>query len=60
MGDATDNETTTGPDQLDSQATARREFLKKIGSAGVAVPAVTLLLAANFQPASAGTTQPPS
>ena len=37
----------------DPEAQARREFLKKIGKAGATVPAVSLLLAANFKTASA-------
>jgi len=37
----------------DPEAQARREFLKKIGKAGAAIPAVSLLLAANFKAASA-------
>ena len=53
MGDATEKKT-TGTDQPDSEGTVRREFLEKIGSAGVAAPAVALLLAAKFQPAEAG------
>jgi len=37
----------------ESEAHARREFLKKIGKAGAMVPAISLLLAANFKPAAA-------
>lgn len=33
----------------DAEAHARREFLKKVGKLGVAVPAVSLLLAANHK-----------
>jgi len=36
----------------DPEAEARREFLKKIGKAGATVPAVSLLLAANFKAAA--------
>ncbi len=43
----------TSPDSVDDEAKARREFLKRIGAASVAVPAVTLLLAANFKRAAA-------
>ena len=37
----------------DPEAQARREFLKRMGKAGATVPAVSLLLAANFKAASA-------
>ena len=53
MADATEKEIGTGADPQDSEPRARREFLKRIGKAGVAVPAISLLLAANFQPRSA-------
>jgi hypothetical protein len=38
------------------EAQARREFISKIGKAGAAVPAVALLMAANFKSAHAQTT----
>ena len=37
----------------DSEASARREFLKKLGKAGATAPAVALLMAANSKPADA-------
>ncbi len=37
----------------DGEDAARRDFLKKVGKAGAAAPAVALLVAANFQPAQA-------
>ena len=39
--------------QEDSEAQARREFLKTIGKLGATVPAVSLLLAASFTPTAA-------
>ena len=36
------------------EATARREFLKRIGKTAAIAPAVALLLAASSKPASAG------
>ena len=45
----------TEPQPLDPEAQARRDFLKKLGTAGATVPAVSLLLAANFKAASAQT-----
>lgn len=39
----------------DAEKTARREFIKKVGKAGVAAPAVALLVAANFKSAQAQT-----
>ena len=39
--------------ELDVEAKARREFLKRIGKAGATAPAVALLLAANVKSASA-------
>jgi len=56
MADANERETGTGADPQAAQPSARREFLTKIGKAGVAVPAIALLLAANFQPGSAEAT----
>jgi len=41
------------PRPLDPEAQARREFLKKIGRAGATLPAVSLLLAANFKASTA-------
>ena len=43
----------TEPRPIDPEAQARRDFLKKVGTAGATVPAVALLLAANFKAASA-------
>ena len=40
---------------LDPEAKARREFLTKLTKVGATVPAVALLLAANFKTASAQT-----
>jgi hypothetical protein len=53
MADANGKE--MGPEQgpQAAESSARREFLTRIGKAGVAVPAISLLLAANFQVASA-------
>ena len=53
MADATEKEIGTGVDSQDSEPRARREFLKRVGKAGAAVPAISLLLAANFLPGSA-------
>lgn len=39
----------------DVEAAARREFIKKVGKAGAAAPAVALLMAANFKSAQAQT-----
>jgi hypothetical protein len=39
--------------ELDVEAKARREFLKRVGKVGATAPAVALLLAANAKPASA-------
>lgn len=39
----------------DVEASARRDFIKKVGKAGVAAPAVALLMAANFKSAQAQT-----
>jgi hypothetical protein len=39
--------------ELDVEAKARREFLKRVGTVGAAAPAVALLLAANAKSASA-------
>lgn len=46
-------EKTSSVTQSDPEATARREFLKKIGKAGATAPAVALLMAANFTAAQA-------
>ena len=40
---------------LDPEADARRAFLKKMGKASAAAPAVALLMAANMKPANAQT-----
>ena len=53
MADATEREIGMGADPQATQPSARREFLTRIGKVGVAIPAISLLLAANFQPASA-------
>ena len=49
MRDSTEKLSGPAADAQESESTARREFLKKIGKAGVAVPAISLLLSANFQ-----------
>ncbi len=41
------------PDRNEAEK-GRREFLKKIGTAAAAAPAVALLLSANAKPAAAG------
>jgi len=46
----------TGEPQGDSEADARREFIRKVGKAGAAAPAVALLMAANFKSAQAQST----
>ena len=51
-----DNTPVTGEPQGDSEADARREFIKKVGKAGAAAPAVALLMAANFKSAQAQST----
>jgi len=52
MSDATERQ---DPGTRDShEREARRQFLRKVGRAGAMVPAVSLLLAANFERASAG------
>ena len=56
MADATEKEIGTGAGPHAAEPSARREFLTRIGKAGVAVPAISLLLAANFQPGSAEAT----
>jgi hypothetical protein len=53
MADATEKADRTGADPQVTEQSARREFLRRIGKAGVAVPAISLLLAANFQAGSA-------
>jgi len=53
MSDATRPNVTSQPGSPDHDRAARREFLKKVGRAGATVPAVSLLLAANFERASA-------
>lgn len=45
-------------ERVDAEAEARREFLKKVGAASAMVPAVTVLLAANFKAAAAQTQDP--
>ena len=47
------DEAKVGQAELDVEAKARREFLKRIGKAGATAPAVALLLAANVKSASA-------
>ena len=56
MGDATRRDAGTHASSDRPEAQARREFLKKIGWAGATVPAVSLLLAANFEHSSAEVT----
>jgi hypothetical protein len=56
MADATEKEIGTGAGPQAAEPSARREFLTRIGKAGVAIPAISLLLAANFQPGSAEAT----
>jgi hypothetical protein len=53
MADATEKEIGMGAGPQAAEPSARREFLTRIGKAGVAIPAISLLLAANFQPGSA-------
>jgi hypothetical protein len=53
MGDATERNAGMEAGSLHRETEARREFLKKIGRAGATVPAVSLLLAANFERSSA-------
>ena len=53
MDDATERNAGNEAAALHRETEARREFLKKIGRAGATVPAVSLLLAANFERASA-------
>jgi hypothetical protein len=42
-------------EQVDAEVQARREFLKRIGVASAVLPAVTVLLAADFKTAGAQT-----
>ena len=53
MGDATGREVTGQQDSRDLETAARRAFLRKVGRAGMAVPAVALLLAASAERSSA-------
>jgi hypothetical protein len=53
MSDATERNTTALPGSPEGEREARREFLRRVGRAGVTVPAVSLLLAANFTRSSA-------
>jgi hypothetical protein len=53
MGDASERDAGARGGSDHSEVRARREFLKKIGWAGATVPAVSLLLAAKFEHASA-------
>jgi hypothetical protein len=48
-----DLEVSAGPDL---EADARREFLRKVGRASAAAPAVALLMTANLKPANAQST----
>ena len=52
---ANEQEPTLEPTRVepDSEALARRAFLKKVSVASATVPAISLLLAARFKPASA-------
>ncbi len=56
MGDATERTAGREAGSFHRETEARREFLKKIGRAGATVPAVSLLLAANFERSSAEVT----
>jgi hypothetical protein len=38
---------------IDAESQARRQFLKRVGTASATIPAVSLLLAASFKRASA-------
>ncbi len=51
-----DNMPVTEEPQGDAEADARREFIRKVGKAGAAAPAVALLMAANFKSAQAQST----
>jgi hypothetical protein len=53
MDNARDPEDRQDVPPLDPESAARREFLTKLTKAGATVPAVTLLLAANYKSASA-------
>jgi len=53
MGDLREQNAATEAGTAHRETEARREFLRKIGRTGVTVPAVSLLLAANFEPSSA-------
>lgn len=48
-----ENDTPEHPIELDTEAQARRVFLRKVSRASAAAPAVALLMAANIKPASA-------
>lgn len=48
-----DENRTPIPEGQDAEAAARRDFIKKVGKAGAAAPAVALLMAANFKSAQA-------
>lgn len=48
-----DDTPSTQQQQVDVEADARRQFIKKVGKAGAAAPAVALLMAANFKSAQA-------
>jgi hypothetical protein len=47
-----------GIELVEAEAQARREFLKKVGAASAMVPAVSVLLAANFKAGAAQTQDP--
>ena len=53
MDKARDPDVRQGVPTLDPESVARREFLTKLTKVGATVPAVTLLLAANYKAASA-------
>jgi hypothetical protein len=53
--DMDDGQTKNDLDELDPETLARRSFLKKIGIAGAAAPAVALLMTANMKAAEAQT-----
>lgn len=42
--------------QADDDVTARRDFIKRMGKASAAAPAIALLMAANFKSANAQST----
>jgi hypothetical protein len=48
-----ENDTPEHSSEPDSESDARRVFLRKVGRASAAAPAVALLMAANIKPANA-------